>query len=164
LDKGRQPLIFDTDYGPFIDDVFALGLLVNSPEFDVQYVITTSEQPDLSAKCVAAHLDLAGKASSIPVGAGRTYPPYEERASVCGIPGLVGFALEAECVNVTLPYDDDGLAKMAELIMASDRDDWWYIVVGGQTSVRALIEDYPEAAAKIEVKGFLLFLYCCESF
>lgn len=29
---GKQPIIYDTDYGPFIDDVFALGLLANSDD------------------------------------------------------------------------------------------------------------------------------------
>lgn len=49
-----KPVILDTDYGPFIDDIFALGLLVNSGDLlDLQYVLTTSEDPLLSAQCVA---------------------------------------------------------------------------------------------------------------
>jgi hypothetical protein len=39
---------------------------------------------------------------------------------------------------------------MANMITESGRDDWWYIVVGGQTCLKALIENYPEAASKID--------------
>jgi inosine-uridine nucleoside N-ribohydrolase len=144
-----QIAIFDTDYGPFIDDVFALGLLLNSDDLlDVRMIITTSENPTLSAKCVAKHLDIAG--ADIPVMVGSTFPPYDERGSVCGIPGLVGFALEEECADVKLPLIKNGLKAMVEKIMDSGRDDWWYIVVGGQTTLKDLILDFPEAASKID--------------
>eukprot|EP01083_Nonionella_stella_P149082 472994_1 len=65
-----QPVIFDTDYGPFIDDTFALALLLNSGDLlDLKYIVGTSELPDLSSKCISQHLDLAGR-SDIPVGSG----------------------------------------------------------------------------------------------
>ena len=89
-------------------------------------VLTTSEDPTLSAKCVAKHLDLAGR-PDIPVAIGSEFPPYEERGSVCGIPGLIGFALEEECKDVDLPLVENGLEAMVEMIMDSGRDDWWYV-------------------------------------
>lgn len=145
----QQPLIFDTDYGPFIDDVFAMGLLLNSADLiDLKYVITTSERPGLSAQCVTKHLALADRLE-IPVGVGAEFPDYDLRGGVCGIPGLVGFALEEECADADFSMDEDGVAAMAEMLMASDRDDWWYLVVGAQSSVKALIETYPQAADKI---------------
>ena len=65
-----QHVVFDTDYGPFIDDTFALGLLFNSGDlFDLKYVIATSELPYLSAKCILQHLDLSRR-SDISVGSG----------------------------------------------------------------------------------------------
>ena len=146
--EGHRPVILDTDYGPFIDDIFALGLLMNSDDLlDLQYVLTTSEQPDLSARCVAKHVDLAGK--QIRVGSGEAFPDYTLRGGVCAIPGLVGFTLEAECQEVTIPYDHDGVGALAELLEASDRSDWIYIVVGGQTSLKSLMRDYSVAAGKI---------------
>ena len=85
----QQPVIFDTDYGPFIDDIFALGLLINSGDLlDLKYVIATSESPDLSAKCAAEQLSLAGR-SDVPVGIGATFPDYSMRGGVCAVPGLV---------------------------------------------------------------------------
>jgi inosine-uridine nucleoside N-ribohydrolase len=148
--KGAQPTIFDTDYGSFIDDVFALGLLVNSADLiDLKLVITTAENPELSAKCVAKHLDLSGK-SDVPTAIGSKLPPYAERGSVCAIEGLIGFALESECLDVDLPLIDNGVEYMANMILESGLDDWWYIAVGGQTSLKSLIENYPEAASKID--------------
>ena len=148
--KGPQPVIYDTDYGPFIDDVFALGLLANSGDLlDLKYVIATSENPTLSAQCAAKHLNLAER-SDIPVGKGVEFPDYSLRGGVCATPGLVGFALEEKCSEgETQPYDEDGIATIASMLEESERDDWWYIVVGGQSSVKALVEMYPAAADKI---------------
>ena len=65
--------------------VFALGLMVNSFDvFDMKYVITTSENPDLSAKCVVKHLNLSD--SDIPVGVGTPFPEYALRGGICAIP------------------------------------------------------------------------------
>lgn len=147
----KQPLIFDSDYGPFIDDVFALGLLVNSLDLvDLKLVLATSDRPELSATCIAAHLELSGH-SEIEVAVGSPFPDYSERGSVCAIEGILGFAMEPECNAYTgLPPIENGVEYMANMIMDSGRDDWWYLVVGGQSSLRALIETYPEAAAKVD--------------
>ena len=85
-----QPVIFDTDYEPFIDETFALGLLLNSGDLlDLKYVVATSELPDLSAKCITQHLDLAGR-SDIPVGSSNVFTDCSLRGGMCAIPGLMG--------------------------------------------------------------------------
>ena len=147
--KGPQPVIYDTDYGPFIDDVFALGLLANSADLlDLQYVIATGENPTLGAQCAAKHLGLADF-GDIPVGIGAEFPKYSLRGGVCAQPGLLGFALEERCSEgPDVPVDDDGIAAIASLVGSSDRDDWWYITVGGQSTLKKLFEDYPEAGDK----------------
>ena len=105
----KQPLIFDSDYGPFIDDVFALGLLINSGDLvDLQLIIATSENPELSAKCMAAQLELSEK-SNVPVAIGSSFPPYEERGSVCAIPGILGFAMEPQCQEYNGTLIDNGV-------------------------------------------------------
>lgn len=152
LVKAQQPIIFDTDYGPFIDDVFALGLIINSGDLlDVKLVVTTSERPELSALCVAAQLGLSER-TDIPVAIGASFPPHAQRGSVCAIEGILGFAMEPECIayNLTEPLIEDGVEYMAQMILESGRDDWWYLVVGGQTSLKQLIAEHPEAAAKID--------------
>ena len=147
----KLPLIFDSDYGPFIDDVFALGLLVNSLDIvDLKLVLATSDRPELSATCMAAQLELSGH-PEIEVAIGSSFPDYSLRGSVCAIQGILGFAMEPECLEYTGPPPiENGIEYMANMIMESGRDDWWYLVVGGQSSLRALIEQYPDAAAKID--------------
>ena len=143
-------MIFDTDYGPFIDDVFALGLIANSGDLlDLKYVLTTSENPSLSAQCTAKHLSLAAF-SDVQVGKGASFPDYALRGGVCSREGFLGFALEEKCnESDELFYHEKGIETLAMMLDKSDRKDWWYIVVGGQSSVKVLIEDHPSAASKI---------------
>ncbi|CAB9519814.1 inosine-uridine preferring nucleoside hydrolase [Seminavis robusta] len=159
----KQPLIYDSDYGPFVDDVFALGLLVNSLDLiDLRLVLSTSEQPSLSAKCMAAQLELSER-PDIEVAVGSSFPPHEERGSVCAIQGLMGFAMEPECEKYDgKPPIENGIEYMAQMIIDSGRDDWWYLVVGGQSSLRALIEQYPEAAEKISTLVIMAGNFCAD--
>jgi inosine-uridine nucleoside N-ribohydrolase len=166
VDALKQPLILDSDYGPFIDDVFALGLLINSRDMiDMKFIIATSEQPELSAKCMAAQLKLSG-VTDIPVAVGSSFPAYEERGSVCAIPGILGFAMEPECLKFSngTTVIDNGVEYMAKMILESGIDNWWYLVVGGQSSLKALIEFYPEAAAKIDTLIVMAGNWCADFF
>jgi hypothetical protein len=157
---GAQPVIFDTDYGPFIDDVFALGVIVNSGDLlDLKDVVTTSVNTDLSSKCVAKHLDLAGR-SAIPVLSCAPLPADSERGGVCAFTDFVGFALEEECQDVTLPFEENVVEALAKMLEESGRDDWWYIVVGGQTSLKELVEFYPSAAARIDTVVMMGSNFC----
>ena len=80
--SGAKPLILDTDYGPFIDDVFALGLTINSGDLlDLQYVVVSGEFPEMGAQCVSMHLDIANR-QDIPVGVGPVYKDFSERGGV----------------------------------------------------------------------------------
>jgi inosine-uridine nucleoside N-ribohydrolase len=168
--NAQQPLIYDTDHGPFIDDIFALGLLLNSQDIvDMQVVMATSEDPALSALCIAAQMELSGISladTDTVVAMGETLPPYEDRGSVCGIPGILGFGIEPICrgfFNDTDPMIvEDGVDYVARLLIDSDRDDWWYLVVGGQTSLKRLIEQYPDAAAKIDTLVVMAGNWCAD--
>jgi inosine-uridine nucleoside N-ribohydrolase len=150
-----QPLIFDTDHGPFIDDIYALGLLLNSRDLiDLKLIMGTSNQPDLSAICIAAQLNMSG-ISDIPVVIGEKLPPYEDRGGMCAIPGIMGFGIESACKKVYNSTHEagviqDGVEYAAKLIEDSGKNDWWYLVVGGQTSLKRLILEFPEAASKID--------------
>lgn len=89
------------------------------------------------------------------------------RLLCCRIPGILGFGIEPACraaFNETDPADiiEDGVAYAAELIMESGRDDWWYLVVGGQTSLRRLITEFPEAASKIDTLIVMAGNWCAD--
>lgn len=68
-----QKVIFDTDIGDDIDDAFALGLLLSSPEVQVLGVTTAYGDTDLRARLTERYLCSVGK-SGIPVTAGPRTP------------------------------------------------------------------------------------------
>lgn len=63
------PVIFDTDIGDDIDDTWALGFLLRSPELDVKLVVGDNGNPDYRAKLLAKLL-VAASRTDIPVGLG----------------------------------------------------------------------------------------------
>jgi purine nucleosidase len=73
LTAAPEKVIFDTDIGDDIDDVFALGLLESSPEVTVLNITTAYGDTDLRARLAERMLCETGK-SSIPVSAGPKTP------------------------------------------------------------------------------------------
>jgi len=67
--SGSQLVIIDTDIGDDIDDAFALGLALKSPELKVVGVTTTFGDTQLRARLVDRYLRAVGR-SDIPVFAG----------------------------------------------------------------------------------------------
>ncbi|MEJ0086102.1 MAG: nucleoside hydrolase [Pseudomonadota bacterium] len=69
------PVIFDTDIGTDIDDVYALALLLQRPELQVLGVTTVSSDAVARARLAAKFLYVAGgKWASLPVYAGISTP------------------------------------------------------------------------------------------
>lgn len=65
----RIPIIFDTDLGEDIDDLYALYLALLHPKLDVKAVTTVHGNTQMKARLARKVLRLAGR-SDIPVGAG----------------------------------------------------------------------------------------------
>jgi inosine-uridine nucleoside N-ribohydrolase len=63
------PVILDTDIGDDIDDTWALGLLLKSPELDLKLVVGDYGRPQYRAQLLAKLLERAGR-SDVPVGVG----------------------------------------------------------------------------------------------
>ncbi|MFP6806105.1 MAG: nucleoside hydrolase [Pseudomonadales bacterium] len=63
------PVILDTDIGFDVDDVWALALMLKSPELDVKLIVTDTGDTHYSARLVAKLLQVAGR-EDIPVGIG----------------------------------------------------------------------------------------------
>jgi inosine-uridine nucleoside N-ribohydrolase len=82
-----QKVIIDTDIGGDIDDAFAIALALNSPEFEILGISSTSGDTRLRARLLSRLLKETGR-SDIPVavgiaknldaGAGLTQGPYAE--------------------------------------------------------------------------------------
>ncbi len=65
----KIPVILDTDIGLDIDDTWALGLLLKSPELDVKLITTSSDNTTVKTKLVAKFLERVGR-TDIPIGIG----------------------------------------------------------------------------------------------
>jgi inosine-uridine nucleoside N-ribohydrolase len=66
---GRTPVIFDTDICDDIDDTWALGVLLQSPELDCKLITTAVRDTEAKAKVVAKFLEKVGR-TDIPIGIG----------------------------------------------------------------------------------------------
>lgn len=69
MNLSKAPVILDTDIGTDIDDTWALGLMLKSPELDVKLITTTTGDTHYRAKIVCKMLDRVRRAD-IPVGIG----------------------------------------------------------------------------------------------
>ena len=65
----KVPVILDTDIGFDIDDVWALVMMLKSPELDIKLITTDTGNTIYRAKLVARLLEIAGR-TDIPIGIG----------------------------------------------------------------------------------------------
>src|SRR6185312_15639239 len=65
----KTPVILDTDIGDDIDDTWALGLLLQSPELDLKLVVGDYGKAIYRAKLLAKFLTVTGH-GDVPVGIG----------------------------------------------------------------------------------------------
>jgi purine nucleosidase len=94
-------VIFDTDIGDDIDDAYALGLLLRSPEVQVLGVTTAFEDTHLRARLAARFLSAAGR-GDVPVYEGPktaaathfTQKTWAEGTTDRSFPDAIEFALE----------------------------------------------------------------------
>lgn len=151
-----RPVILDEDYGAFPDDIFSLALALELKDImDVKAVVATSMDPFASALCMAQHLSIAGH-PEIPVFVGKDIHEAPFRAGIWIPEDLVGFPLREKCESVlqqdskrdVMRFHD--MKDLAYMLKDSDHDDWVYLALGGMTTVAALTQEYPEAAAKIK--------------
>ena len=54
-----KPVILDTDIGSYIDDTWALLYFLNSPELDLQLIVTATAKTSYKAKVAAKYLEVS---------------------------------------------------------------------------------------------------------
>lgn len=70
--SGRIPIIFDSDFGSYMDDSFALSYALGCPEISVELAIAvggTGTNPIRRARCLGRHMNDAGR-GHIPLASG----------------------------------------------------------------------------------------------
>jgi len=65
----KIPVILDTDIGFDIDDLWALVMILKSPELDIKLITTDTGDTYYRAKLVAKTLEIANR-TDIPIGVG----------------------------------------------------------------------------------------------
>ena len=73
-----ERIILDTDIGTDIDDAFAIALLANWPEVEIEAVTTVWADAHLRARMARKLLDTLGR-RDIPVAVGESLPLNPER-------------------------------------------------------------------------------------
>lgn len=130
------PVVLDTDIGGDIDDAFALALILDSPELDLQAVTTVSGDAQARARIAAKMLWVAGR-RGVPVaaGAGSAPSPMPQAQWAEGFtsPEL----LSEPAVALMKTAIDRGHG--ATVLMA----------IGPLTNVAALLREHPEEKQKI---------------
>ena len=106
----KTPVIFDTDICDDIDDTWALGVLLQSPELDCKLITTALRDTEAKAKVVAKFLDKVG----------RTEYPHRDRGQAAGrllAPDELGQGLRSGLLSG--PGLKDGVQAIIDTIMNS---------------------------------------------
>lgn len=131
----KAPVILDTDIGSDIDDTWALGLLLKSPELDVKLVTTATGDTRYRAKIVCKMLDIAGR-TNIPVGIGivQEMDPFAKNQSAW----VEGYNQDQFQGTIHA----DGIEAMIRTIMDSP-DVIKLICIGPLTNIKAALDREP---------------------
>lgn len=139
----RRKVILDTDIGTDIDDSWALGLLLKSPELQLELVLTATGDTRYRAAVAARFLQKAGS-PSIPIGIGiksTGNPPFVQTLSPCLEEDYLGKA-------GTTVYDD-GIAQAIRLF--ESEDEMTVIAIGPLTNIGELCRRRPDLIGKVRL-------------
>jgi len=107
------PVILDTDIGGDIDDTWALGLLLKSPELDLKLVVGDAGQANYRARLLARFLERAHR-TDVPVGVGLDVEPRGEGGQAAWVKGY-------ELKSYPGKVYPDGVQALVDTIMKSPR-------------------------------------------
>jgi inosine-uridine nucleoside N-ribohydrolase len=135
----RIPVVVDTDIGADIDDAFALGLVVASPEFDLRAVTAVGAQAEDRAWIVCRFLSHAG-VKDVPVAFGRAPQPES------GIDGQIQYRRHPAVVfgRAGKPVADSAVELLYRKLK-EDPGKVTLIALGPLTNVARLLKEHPDA-------------------
>jgi inosine-uridine nucleoside N-ribohydrolase len=148
-DKGsarvaRIPVILDTDIGGDIDDTWALGLLLKSPELDLKLAVGDAGQAGYRARVLARLLDRARR-SDVPVGVGLDIAPRGEGGQAAWVKGY-------ELTNYPGKVYPDGVQALVDTIMESKRPVT-LICIGPMPNIAEALRREPRIAQRARFVG-----------
>ena len=134
------PIILDTDIGTDVDDAFALGLILASPELDFRAVTTSGGQTEDRAWMVCRFLTQCGK-SGIPVAAGAEPQAKSE------VNDQIQYRRHPAAIfNRTLKPVKESAAEVILSELKKQPGEITVVAIGPLTNIARLLTDHPEAA------------------
>ncbi|MFW6171492.1 MAG: nucleoside hydrolase [Planctomycetota bacterium] len=137
-------MIFDTDIGDDIDDTWALGMILNSPELDVKLVVGDQGKPLYRARLIAKFLQTVDR-TDVPVGigggqnrdAGGNQSKWVKDYRLKDYPGQV---------------HEDGIQAIIDVIMTSERPVT-VVAVGPLPNIAEALKREPRIAQRARFVG-----------
>ncbi len=139
----RTPVIFDTDICDDIDDTWALGILLQSPELDCKLIVTALRDTEAKARVVAKFLDQVGR-TDIPIGIGVKQPGDSWRQT--------GWAKEYSLSSYPGRVCKDGVQAIIDTIMNSPQRVT-LIATGPLPNIAEALRREPRIAEKADFVG-----------
>lgn len=143
--KRRIPVILDTDIGDDIDDTWALGLVLNSPELDLKLVVGDYGKPEYRAKILAKFLQRSGR-SDVPVGVGIEVPSAKGRDS------QIDWVRDYDLKSYPGKVHTNGVAALVDTIMKSP-EPITLLAIGPLSNIEAALAQEPRIAQKAVFVG-----------
>lgn len=141
----KHPVILDTDIGSDIDDTWALGLLLKSPELDLKLVTTVTQDTPYRAKIAAKMLEIAGR-TDIDIGLGpRENEMWGPQAT---------WIIDYDLASYPGKIHDDGIEAIATVVRDSP-EPVIIITIGPLTNIALVLEKEPEIASRASIVGML---------
>jgi inosine-uridine nucleoside N-ribohydrolase len=140
---GRTPVVFDTDICDDIDDTWALGALLQSPELDCKLITTAVRDTEAKARVVAKFLDRVGR-TDIPVGIGIKQPGNSWRQT--------GWAGDYDLASYPGRVCKDGVQAIIDTIMNSP-ERVTLIATGPLPNIAEALKREPRIAEKADFVG-----------
>jgi inosine-uridine nucleoside N-ribohydrolase len=139
------PVILATDIGDDIDDTWALGLILRSPELDLKLAVGDYGRATYRARLLARFLERVGR-TDVPVGVGMDIEPKGDRGRQAE--WIKGYDLKAYPGKVYA----DGVQAMIDLIMKSDQPVT-LIAIGPLPNVAEALKREPRIAQRARFVG-----------
>jgi inosine-uridine nucleoside N-ribohydrolase len=139
----KIPIILDTDIGTDIDDVWALAMMLKSPELDIKLIVSTTGDTVRRAALTAKLLEVAGR-TDIAVGIGipgGEFPLCHE-----------GWTGNYDMSSYSGKVYSDGVSAIIETIMISPQPIT-LIGIGPATNLASALEREPRIASKVRLVG-----------
>ncbi len=140
----KTPVILVSDIGDDIDDTWAIGLLLKSPELDLKLAVGDYGKAQYRAKLLAKFLQCAGR-SDVSVGIGLDIEPKGEGGQA---EWIKGYDLKSYPGNVC----QDGVQAIIDTIMKSPRPVT-IIAIGPAPDVAAALQREPRIARRARLVG-----------